>query len=102
MISIIEQSDIYRHSAELGYWLGEPYWGKGIVTEAVKMISSYGFNELKIERIFAGVFDFNKASINVLQKNGYQLEGISKNGVIKNNIIRDEHRFYKLRSDSLK
>ncbi len=55
IISLVKQNDIYRKSAEIGYWLGEPYWNKGIITIAVKLITDYGLNQLNLIRIFAGV-----------------------------------------------
>jgi [ribosomal protein S5]-alanine N-acetyltransferase len=60
-ISLRPQKNIYRKSAELGYWLGEPYWGKGIVTQAVKNMMLYGFENLGILRIYALVFEWNLA-----------------------------------------
>jgi len=93
MIGLIIQSDVYRKSAELGYWIGEPYWGKGIATKAVELITILGFNKLNLIRIQAGVFDFNIASMKVLEKNGYHKEGVAKQAVIKNNIACDEHRY---------
>ena len=99
VISLIKQDDIYRLTAELGYWIGEPYWGRGIATQAIELITDYGFKELKLERIYAGVFDFNKASRKVLEKNGYQLEGILRNAIVKNAIIRDEYRYAKLKNE---
>jgi RimJ/RimL family protein N-acetyltransferase len=62
------QRDVYRKTAEIGYWIGEPYWGKGIATKAVALITAYGFSELNLVRIYAGVFDFNMASMKVLEK----------------------------------
>lgn len=97
IIGLIIQNDIHRISAELGYWIGEPYWGKGIGTNAIKQITHYGFEELKLERIYAGVFAFNQASCKALEKNGYELEGIFKNAIIKNNVIIDECRYAKLK-----
>ena len=93
VVGLVKQNDIYKHSAELGYWLGEPFWGKGIATEAVKLISKYGFNELKFQRLFSGIFEYNKSSMRVLEKCGFQLEGISKKGLIKNQKIWDEYRY---------
>ena len=92
-IGLVLQKDIYRLSAELGYWIGEPYWGKGIATQAVKMISLYAFGQLNLIRLYAGVFDLNKASQRVLEKTGFQLEGILRKAVIKNNCILDEYRY---------
>lgn len=92
-IGLVQQEDIYKHSAELGYWIGEPYWGKGIATKAVKLIVGYGFGELGLTRIFSSVFDHNKASQKVLEKNGFTLECISRKSVIKNNILLDEYKY---------
>ncbi len=97
VIGIIPQPDVYRKGAEIGYWIGEPYWNKGISTDALKLATDYGFNELKLERLYAGVFSFNHASKRVLEKCGYELEGISRNAVFKNNNLVDEFRYAKLR-----
>ena len=93
VISIVPQSDVHRLSGELGYWIGESFWNKGIATQAVSMISEYAFEKLGLNRIYAKVFDPNVASMKVLEKCGYLLEGISKNAVIKNNRVLDEHRY---------
>lgn len=87
------QNDIYRHSAEIGYWLGEPYWGKGIASEAVKLIVEYAFNELDIKRLFTSVFDYNPASMKVLEKAGFQREGIAVKSIIKNDAYHNEVKF---------
>ena len=76
-------SDVYRKSAEIGYFIGELYWNKGIASKSVKLITEYGFNVLKIIRIHTGVFEFNKASMKVLEKNGYLKEGIKKSDIQK-------------------
>ncbi len=99
VIGVILQKDVYRLSGEMGYWIGEPYWGKGIATEAVRLITEYAFNELNLNRVFAGVFEFNQGSIKVLQKNGFQREGIFKKAVIKNDKVWDEHHYYKLKNN---
>ena len=96
IISILPQTDIYRHSAEIGYWLGAPWQGKGIMTEAVKLVTTFTFNELNIYRIYAGVFEGNEASAKVLAKNGYTLEAIKKKAVIKKGVLLDEHLYVKL------
>ena len=89
-IGIHPQSDIYSKNAELGYWLAEPFWGKGIVTEAVKQMVSYGFSSFDITRIFARPFGNNPASQRVLEKAGFTLEGIFKNTLFKNSEYVDE------------
>ncbi len=75
--------DIERISAEVGYWLGEEHWGKEITSSALKGMNKYGFNELKLERIFAVPLEQNIASRRVLEKNGFNLEGILRKSVIK-------------------
>jgi len=94
VISLIIQKDVYRKSAEIGYWIGEPYWGNGIATKAVQLITKYGFETLNLIRIYTGVFEHNPTSMKILEKNGYQKEGVFKKAVIKNNKILDEHRYY--------
>ena len=96
LVGLILQKDVYQKSAELGYWLGEPYWGKGIATKAVELIVGYGFENLKLLRIFAGAFEYNIGSMKVLEKNGFEKEGIAKKAVFKNGKIWDEHRYSKL------
>lgn len=96
-IGLVLGADIYRKSAELGYFIGEPFWGKGITTKAVNLITKWGFNQLDIVRIHAGVFDFNKASQRVLEKCGYTLECIAKKAVVKESSLIDEYRYVKLK-----
>ncbi len=99
VISLIMQQDVYRKSAETGYWIGEPFWGKGIATTALELITEYGFRELKLNRIFASVFEGNEGSKRVLEKCGYKIEGVLQKAVFKNNKMLDELRFGKLRQD---
>jgi RimJ/RimL family protein N-acetyltransferase len=93
MTGLHQQEDVYRLSAELGYWIGEPYWGKGIATQAVELMTQYGFRKLDLVRIYAGVFSYNAGSMRVLEKNGFTLEGILKKAVYKNGQMWDEHRY---------
>ena len=94
VIALVIQKDVYKKSAEIGYWIGEPFWGNGIATKAVKLITEYGFEKLNLNRIYTGVFEYNTASMKVLEKNGYEREGIFKNAILKNDKVYDEHRFY--------
>lgn len=82
--------DIERLSAEVGYWLGEKYWGKGIASMALKGIVSYGFTDLGLERIYAKPFEHNTASRRVLEKNDFQLEGILRKSAIKSKKIYNQ------------
>lgn len=95
-ICLIPCSDVYRKSAEIGYFLGEPFWNKGIMTQAVNLISKWGFENLGVVRIHTGVFEFNKASQRVLEKCGFVLEGTFLKAVIKNNQLYNEIRFAKI------
>ncbi|MEO6313884.1 MAG: GNAT family protein [Chitinophagaceae bacterium] len=94
VIGMVPQLDVYRKSAEVGYWLGEPFWNKGILTTALKLISAYGFS-LGYIRLFAGVFEHNIPSMKVLEKNGYQKEGIFEQSIFKNGQVWNEHRYAK-------
>lgn len=87
------QSDIHKKSAELGYWIGEPYWGKGIASQAVPKLVEFGFETFGLNRIYACVYDYNKASCRVLEKSGFQLEGILRKAVYKNESFCDEYRY---------
>jgi [ribosomal protein S5]-alanine N-acetyltransferase len=89
-IGIHPQQDIMRKNAELGYWLGEPYWGKGITTKAVIKMVEYGFRNFDIERIFARPFGTNIASQKVLTKAGFILEGRFERTILKNGVMLDE------------
>jgi len=95
VIGLVGQSDVYKNTAEIGYWIGEPYWNKGIATTAVKLITQYGFEQLHFIRIHTGVFEYNTASMKVLTKNGYTKDAVFKKSVIKNGQVYDEHRFSK-------
>ena len=93
VIGLVAQQDVYKKTAEIGYWIGEPFWNKGIATEAVKLITDYGLKELGLVRIHTGIFEYNTASMKVLEKCGYKRDGIFEKAVIKNGQIWDEYRF---------
>jgi RimJ/RimL family protein N-acetyltransferase len=95
-ISLMKANDVYRKSAEIGYFIGEPYWNKGIATKAVQLICEYGFKNLDIVRIHSGIFKFNTASQRVLEKSGFEKEGIFKQSIYKDNKIWDEIRYAKI------
>src|SRR3712207_1614482 len=83
-------SDIERRTAEIGYWLGEAFWGKGITTAAVRAVTSYGFEALNLTRIFAVPFASSSASIRVLKKCGYIREGRMRRSAIKEGVVLDQ------------
>lgn len=89
-IGIHPQQDIQRKNAELGYWLAEPFWGKGIITKAIREIIDFAFAKYDINRVFARPFGTNIASQKVLEKAGFILEGTFKNALIKNGVLQDE------------
>lgn len=76
-------SDIHRHTAEIGYWIGEPYWGKGIMTKAMSHLIKYCFEEAQYTRIQAITFENNIGSMRILEKNGFVKEGVMRKHVIK-------------------
>lgn len=96
-IGLILNTDVYVMSAEIGYWIGEPFWGKGIVTEAIRQMTEYTFYYFDIVRIYAEVFENNKPSMRALEKNGYYLEGVRRKSVFKNGILMDDFIWVKLR-----
>lgn len=95
---LIPQEDIYQLNAEIGYWIGEPFWNKGIATKAVRLMTTYAFGTLELNRLFAGVFAYNLASMKVLTKAGFELEGIAKQAILKEGKLIDEYRYALLRS----
>lgn len=89
-IGLHVQTDILRKNYEIGYWLGEEHWGKGIAVEAVKQITEYGFSNLDCIRIFARIFGNNTASQKAIQKAGFTLEGKFEKTIFKNGEFLDE------------
>ncbi len=88
---------VYRLTAEIGYWVGEPFWGRGIATEALRQASDYAFKTFGLERLQAHVFDWNPASARVLEKAGYHLEGRLRRYIIKDGRITDSLIYARLR-----
>ncbi len=82
-------ADVYRKSAELGYWLGKAFWGRGVMTEAVRQLCGEGFSRFDIARIYAEPFARNTGSRRVLEKNGFSLEGVLRQGVYKEESLQD-------------
>lgn len=96
-IGLILNGDVYIKSAEVGYWIGEPFWGKGVATEAVRQMTEYAFYYFDLVRLYAEVFEHNKSSMRVLEKNGYYLEGVRRKSVFKNEVLMDDYIWVKLR-----
>jgi len=85
--------DIERVSAEIGYWLGQSHWGRGLATAAVRAVTEYAFETFGLTRIFAVPFAANTASIRVLEKAGYSLEGHLRRSAIKDGVICDQRLY---------
>lgn len=97
MIGLMPLSDVYQKSAEIGYWLAEPFWRKGIATNAVKLLVEWGWNNLDIVRIHTGVFSYNPASAKVLEKAGFTFECEFQKSVFKNGAFANELHYAILR-----
>lgn len=95
-IGLHPQDDIYRLTAEIGYFIAEPFWNKGVATKSVEMMTKFGFESLHLTRIFAGIFETNKASMRILEKNGFILECIKRKAIFKENQIMDEYLYAKV------
>ncbi len=92
-ISLLPGTDVYKKSAEIGYFIGESFWNKGIMTKAVRMMSDFGFKQLDLVRIHTGVFEYNKASQRVLEKCGFKKEGVFEKAIFKKNNFYNEIRY---------
>ena len=98
-IGFFRQGNIHRQTAELGCCIAEEYWGKGIMTEAVKQICKYVFEKSDIIRIYAEPFAYNTASCRVLEKAGFQYEGTLRNNAIKNGKVIDMKMYSLLKTE---
>lgn len=88
-IAVFRQANIHFRTAELGYYIAEPYWGQGLGTEAVRQTCNYVFENSDILRIFAEPFAYNTASCRILEKAGFTLEGILRKNAVKNGEVLD-------------
>ena len=77
--------DRQNRSAEIGFWIGKKYWGRGLTSEAVRLALKYGFEELELHRIYAWTFEKHIASRRVMEKSGFKLEGVMREAVLKDN-----------------
>jgi RimJ/RimL family protein N-acetyltransferase len=94
-IGCVPKTDVYRKSIEIGYFIGEQFKGNGIATEAVRILLEYVQHRFDVVRIYAEVFANNKASMRVLEKNGFYLEAIHRRSVVKNNVLMDDYIWVK-------
>lgn len=98
-IGVFRQGNIHRQTAELGYYVAEEYWGRGIMTEAVKQICEYVFRISDILRIYAEPFAYNIASCRVLEKAGFQYEGTLRSNAVKNGKVIDMKMYSLLKTE---
>ena len=96
-IGIIQGEDIYRRSAEFGYWLGEPFWGRGLATEAIGGFSEWAFEVFDLVRLYAMVFTWNPGSARALEKCGFAREALCRSAAIKEGQVVDEWLYAKVR-----
>jgi RimJ/RimL family protein N-acetyltransferase len=96
-VGITPQVGWKSHTAEIGYWLGEEFWGRGIATQVLKQMTEAAFVEGELKKLFAPVLAPNRASARVLEKSGFHLEGVFKNEVIKNGQMYDILHYARLR-----
>ena len=98
-IGVFRQGNIHRRTAELGYYIAEEYWGRGIMTEAVEQICAYVFERSDIIRIYAEPFAYNAASCRVLEKAGFQYEGTLRSNAVKNGRVLDMKMYARLKTE---
>ena len=98
-IAVFRQQNIHRQTAEMGYYIAEEYWGKGIMTDAVKQICEYVFKNSDILRIYAEPFAYNIGSCRVLEKAGFQYEGTLRSNAVKNGKVIDMKMYSLLREE---
>lgn len=96
-IAFTLQDDVERVSAEIGYFLGEEFWGRGIMTEAVRAVTAFAFGTHELTRMYAVPFEWNAASMRVLEKAGYQVEGRMRRSAIKDGRVIDQVLYARLR-----
>ena len=98
-IGVFRRKNIHRQTAEMGDYIAEEYWGKGIMTDAVKQICDYVFKNSDILRIYAEPFAYNIGSCRVLEKTGFQYEGTLRNNAVKNGKVIDMKMYSLLREE---
>lgn len=98
-IGVFRQDNVHRQTAELGYYIAQPYWGRGIMTRAVRQACEYVFANSDMIRIYAEPFSHNIASCRVLEKAGFQYEGTLRSSAVKNGRVEDMKVYSLLRSE---
>ncbi|MEO8230770.1 MAG: GNAT family protein [Ignavibacteriota bacterium] len=98
-IGALPQVDVHRFSAEVGFWIGEPFWNQGIISKTLHAFCSYLFSKYNFNRLTANVFEGNDASKRVLEKTGFILEGTQRKNVYKENKFFDHYIYGLLKED---
>ncbi len=98
-IGYVIGTDVERYSAEIGYWLGEAYWARGIATEAVVLLTDHAFAAVNLLRLFALPFADNAGSMRVLEKAGYAREAVLKSSSVKHGRPRDQALYARINPD---
>lgn len=96
-IGVMLGEGVYEKSGDFGYWLGEPYWGRGIMTAAVRATSAYALSRFGLVRLEARVFAWNPASMRVLEKCGFVREGVLQSSVFKDGEVVDSVLYARVR-----
>ena len=97
LIGGIGLTKIEKHKAEIGYWIGKKHRNKGVISEAIKLVTSFAFKKLRVVRVYARINPKNKASARVLEKNGYKFEGIMRKNILKDGEFIDGASYAKVR-----
>ena len=98
-IGVHFKTDVRRRSAEIGYWLGQPYWGRGLATAAVQLVAGYVFAHFDVCRLYGVVFANNQASARVLEKAGFELEAIMRKSVVKDGQMLDSRLYARINEE---
>ena len=98
-VSLHPGSDVHRHSAELGYWLGRRYWGRGIMTAVIRAFADPAMEVFRLHRLHAAIYANNPASMRVLEKAGFEREGTQKSAVVKRGELLDLVVYARTRSN---
>jgi RimJ/RimL family protein N-acetyltransferase len=96
-VSLHPGNDVYRHSAELGYWIGQRHWGRGLVTRILGVFVPRAMHAFRLHRVFASVYANNPASMRVLEKCGFAREGVHASAVVKRGELLDLHVYARTR-----
>jgi RimJ/RimL family protein N-acetyltransferase len=97
-VGLMPMADIHRFTCEVGYWIGEAFWGRGLAVEALVRFTEYTFARFPFERLEAQVSDANSASCRVLKKAGYEHEATLRRNIVKHGQFYDSHVYVRFRA----